>query len=277
MIQYERKQLILEQLRGSEVAHIEELVDTTGASPSTVRRDIDALVKSGKIIALRGGAIKLNDRPSELPTSEKRLINRDAKQAIAAAAAELVHDGDTVYIDSGTTTLQMMPLLRHRRIHVITSNTQIFTMAPGDRVRVTILAGDWIASIGSIAGSLTERLLSELYFDKAFIGASGCSAKAGINTFDIREATKKRIVHDNSEDSFVLLDSSKFGKSTLCKAFELSETNLITDAYHELLASMKSYIVAGSEQPANPSGKQPEPTERGGPRAWSHQISDVDL
>ena len=176
MIQYERKQLILEQLRGSEVAHIEELVDTTGASPSTVRRDIDALVKSGKIIALRGGAIKLNDRPSELPTSEKRLINRDAKQAIAAAAAELVHDGDTVYIDSGTTTLQMMPLLRHRRIHVITSNTQIFTMAPGDRVRVTILAGDWIASIGSIAGSLTERLLSELYFDKAFIGASGCGA-----------------------------------------------------------------------------------------------------
>lgn len=247
MIQYERKQLILDQLRGSELAHIEELVDTTGASPSTVRRDIDALVRSGQVIALRGGAIKLNDRPYELPTSAKQLINREAKQAIAAAAAELVNDGDTVYIDSGTTTLQMMPLLRTRRIHVITSNTQIFSMAPGDKVRITILAGDWIASIGSIAGSLTERLLSELFFDKAFIGASGCSLKAGINTFDIREATKKRIVHDNSEESYVLLDSSKFGKSTLCKAFELSETSLITDEYHELLAGTKSYIVAGPD------------------------------
>ena len=51
LIQYERKQLILEQLRGSELAHIEDLVDTTGASPSTVRRDIDALVKSGRVIA----------------------------------------------------------------------------------------------------------------------------------------------------------------------------------------------------------------------------------
>jgi DeoR family transcriptional regulator, fructose operon transcriptional repressor len=247
MIQYERKQLILEQLRGAELAHIEELVETTGASPSTVRRDIDALIKSGKVIALRGGAVKLNDRPAELPTSAKVLINQEAKQAIAIAAASLVSNGDTVYIDSGTTTLQMMPLLRNRRIHVITSNTQIFTMAPGEKMRITILAGDWIASIGSIAGSLTERLLSELYFDKAFIGASGCSTKAGINTFDIREATKKRIVHDNSQEAYVLLDSSKFGKSTLCKAFELSETRMITDEYNELLAGMKSYIVAGPD------------------------------
>ncbi|HRA75964.1 MAG TPA: DeoR/GlpR family DNA-binding transcription regulator [Propionicimonas sp.] len=254
LIQYERKQLILEQLRGSELAHIEDLVDTTGASPSTVRRDIDALVKSGRVIALRGGAIKLNERPSELPTSAKKLINREAKQAIAAAAAELVNDGDTVYIDSGTTTLQLMPLLRNRRIHVITSNTQIFTMVPGDKIRITILAGDWIAGIGSIAGSLTERLLNDLYFDKAFIGASGCSAKAGINTFDIREATKKRIVQDNSQEPYVLLDSSKFGKSTLCKALDLGETSLITDEYHELLAGAKSYLVA----PAPDSAPEPD-------------------
>lgn len=260
MIQHERKQVILDQLRASEIAMIDDLVDSTGASASTVRRDIDALVKSGRVIALRGGAIKLNERPSELPTSAKKLINRDAKQAIATAAAELVNDGDTVYIDSGTTTLLMMPLLKHRRVHVITSNTQILTMPPGDKVKVTILAGDWIPGIGSIAGSLTERLLNEMYFDKAFIGASGCSVKVGISTFDIREATKKRIVHDKSEESYVLMDSSKFGKSTLCKALELSEANLITDAYNELLAATKSYLVAGTDRSGSPSVEDREST-----------------
>lgn len=244
MIQYERKQLILEQLRTAEVAHLEDLVEATGASPSTVRRDIDALVKTGKVIALRGGAIRLNDRISELPSSAKALINRAAKQAIAAAAAEFVNDGDTVYLDSGTTTLQLMPLLRNRRVHLITSNTQVLATAPGEKMRVTILAGEYIASIGSIAGSLTERLLRDLHFDKAFIGASGCSASVGINTFDVREATKKRIAHDNSEQAYVLLDSSKFGKSTLCKALELSEAQVITDSYHELLAGAKNYLIA---------------------------------
>lgn len=247
MIQYERKRAILEQLRGAQLAHIDDLVETTGASASTVRRDIDALVKSGQVIALRGGAIRLNNRLSELPAATKALINREAKQAIAAAAAALVTDGDTVYIDSGTTTLLMMPLLQSRRIHVITSNTQLLTMTPGEKMRVTILAGDYNASIGSISGSLTERLLGDLYFDKAFVGASGCSAKAGINTFDIREATKKRIVHDNSDEPYVLLDSSKFGKSTLCKALDLDECCVITDAYHELLGAAKSSIIAGSD------------------------------
>jgi DeoR family fructose operon transcriptional repressor len=244
MIQYERKQLILERLQAAGVAHLEELIEGTGASASTIRRDIDALVRSGRVIALRGGAIRLNDRISELPSSEKALINRDAKQAIAETAAGLVNDGDTVYLDSGTTALQLMPLLRNRRIHLITSNTQVLAVTPGEKMRVTILAGDYIASIGSIAGSLTERLLRDLHFDKAFIGASGCSASVGINTFDIREATKKRIVHDNSEQAYVLLDSSKFGKSTLCKALELSEAQVITDQYNELLAGARSYLIA---------------------------------
>ncbi|MGB7963368.1 MAG: DeoR/GlpR family DNA-binding transcription regulator [Propionicimonas sp.] len=244
MIQYERKRKILEALRSAETVYIDDLVDTTGVSPSTVRRDIDALVKSGQVIALRGGAVRLNERLSELPSKAKALINKDAKVAIAAAAAREVNNGDTIYIDSGTTTLQMMPFLRGRKIQVITSNTQLLNSGFDKRMRITILAGEYLPSIGSIAGSLTERLLKDMFFDKAFIGASGCSAKAGINTFDIREATKKRIVHDNSDESFVLIDSTKFGKSTLFKALELSECALITDRYHELLASARSYQIA---------------------------------
>ncbi len=256
MIQYERKRKILETLRSADMVYIDDLVDSTGVSPSTVRRDIDALVKSGQVVALRGGAVRLNERVSELPSKAKAMINKDAKVAIAGLAARQVNDGDTIYIDSGTTTLQMMPFLRGRKIQVITSNTHLLNLVPDDRIKITILAGEYLASIGSIAGSLTERLLSDMFFDKAFIGASGCSAKAGINTFDIREASKKRIVHENSNESFILIDSTKFGTSTLFKALELNACDLITDQYHELLASARSYQVAEPSAPVRAKGAE---------------------
>lgn len=260
MIQYERKRLILETLRKSDVAYINDLVAASGVSSSTVRRDIDSLVKSGQVIALRGGAIRLNEKLSELPTATKALINKNEKTAIAATAARQVADGDTIYIDSGTTTLQMFPFLRGLRLQIVTSNTHLLALVPDSGIRITILGGDYLASIGSVAGSLTERILNDMFFDKAFIGASGCSEKAGINTFDIREATKKRIVHENSTESYVLLDSTKFGKSTLCKALEIRDCTLITDQYNDILTTAKSFMIADS---AEPSGTMTGPRAAG--------------
>lgn len=74
------------------------------------------------------------------------------------------------------------------------------------------------------------------------------SERAGVNTFDIREATKKRIVHDNSKESYVLMDSTEFGTTTLCKALDLRERVLVADRYHVLLEDASSYIVAGGKK-----------------------------
>jgi DeoR family fructose operon transcriptional repressor len=82
------------------------------------------------------------------------------------------------------------------------------------------------------------------YFDKAFIGATGFSALAGINTPDMREAEKKQIVKRNSAQSFVLADSSKEGKNTLCKFFELGEVPIISDRESDLLISTGNFILA---------------------------------
>lgn len=244
MIRYERKRLILEELEKSEVAYIADLAQAAGASDSTIRRDIDELVKDGEVTALRGGAVRLNDRLTELPTTVKALINKSEKTAIAAAAARQVVSGDTIYLDAGTTTLQMMPFLRRLDVHVVTSNTLVLTVLPDPSVRVTVLAGEYLPSTGSIVGSLTEDLLRRMFFDKAFIGATGIDRQAGVNTFDVREAMKKRIVHENSRDSYVLLDSTKFDKSSLYKAVDPGGCTIVTDAHHELLATAKDYILA---------------------------------
>jgi DeoR family transcriptional regulator, fructose operon transcriptional repressor len=247
MIRYERKRLIIELLGKSDVAYIADLAEVTGASDSTVRRDIDDLVKEGEVVALRGGAVRLNQRMTELPTAVKALINKDEKTAIAAAAARQVSDGESIYIDAGTTALQMIPFLTGLNLQIVTSNTHLLTLVPDPGIRVTVLPGEYLANTGSIVGSLTEDLLRRMFFDKAFIGASGVSARSGISTFDVREAMKKQIVHANSTQSFVLLDHTKFDKSSTYQALKISETVIVTDAYHQLLASAKDYILPETE------------------------------
>jgi DeoR family fructose operon transcriptional repressor len=247
VIRFERKRVIIELLGKSDIAYLGDLAEATGASESTVRRDIDELVKAGEVVALRGGAVRLNQRMVELSTAVKALINKSEKTAIAAAAARQVNDGETIYIDAGTTALQMIPFLAGLNLQIVTSNTHLLTLIPDPSIRITVLAGDYLADTGSIVGSLTEDLLRRMFFDKAFIGASGVSARSGINTFDVRESMKKQIVHANSVESFVLLDHTKFGKSSLHQALKPSETVIITDAYHELLTSAKDYILPEPE------------------------------
>ena len=247
MIRFERKRLIIALLAKSDVTFLADLAEATGASDSTIRRDVDELVKEGEVVALRGGAVRLNKRITELPMVVKAEINRDDKIAIAAAAARHVSDGETIYLDAGTTAVQMLPYLSGLNLHIVTSNTHLLTLVPEPGMTITVLAGDYLASTGSIVGSLTEDLLRRMCFDKAFIGASGVSLRAGVNTFDVREAMKKQIVHANSSESFVLVDHTKFGRSSLHQALPLSEAVIVTNAHHELLSLARDYILPEPE------------------------------
>ncbi|MGB2978403.1 MAG: DeoR/GlpR family DNA-binding transcription regulator [Propionicimonas sp.] len=260
MIPFQRRERILEILNTSEeVVFIDELVSAVGVSASTVRRDVNALVEEGEVVALRGGAVKINDRVSELPATAKALINKDAKRTIAAEAAKLVQDGDVIYVDSGTTTLQLLPYLKSVRVKIVTSNTSVLGMPEATLGRIILLGGDYLPDLGSIVGPMTERELADLYFDSAFIGANGCSRESGISTFDMREATKKRLAHERSRESYVLLDQTKFGKSAFCKALELDQSTIITDAYDEILESAKGYRIA--RDPSASDGVDAAPAE----------------
>lgn len=242
MKSYSRHRLILQKISENETVSIDELIEATGASPSTVRRDIRALEEAGQIIGLRGGAVRLDDRLTELPASAKSLLNHEQKAAIGRVSAGLVKDGDTIYIDSGTTATCMFEQLAGTSVHVITSNTQIFATALDASIHVTMLGGDYLADIGSIAGALTDRMLGDLFFDKAFIGTNGVSREAGITTFDPREANKKRLAHEHSRETYVLADSSKLGQVSLCRAFDLSNAVVVTDGYDDLLEYAKAYV-----------------------------------
>ena len=243
LIPYVRKQKIIAALEKTELLYVEQLAELLGISISTVRRDVRRLAEEGMISALRGGAVKLKRGSYDTPLETKQLLNSDRKQRIARYAASLVATGDAIYLDSGTSVLYMAKYLRKKKITVVTSNTKAVDELLDSAATLITLGGEINKQLGSVVGSAAEMMLRSMYFDKAFLGASGYSLLGGVSTPDAREAMKKTIVHERSKDAYVLADASKAGMTSFCKAFDLSDAVLITDEENDCLKDCKQYFV----------------------------------
>jgi len=245
MIPYVRRKQILEEVEKKEIVYIEELVQTMkGTSLSTIRRDLKTLAEEGQIELLRGGGVRIKEDAYETPIRTKVLLNIEKKDRIAKFAASLVNEGDVIYIDSGTTVYEMIKYLKNKNVKMVTSNTKVVCDIDDAKFTCIVLGGEITKSLASIAGPMTETQLESMFFDKAFLGASGYSLKSGINTPDPKEAKKKEIVKNNSTETYVLVDSSKANKTTFCKAFGIEECIIITDESNELLEKHAKYFVA---------------------------------
>ncbi|MHC1771906.1 MAG: DeoR/GlpR family DNA-binding transcription regulator [Flexilinea sp.] len=245
MIPYERQKLILNEFANKEIISLEELGKIlSGVSASTIRRDLKTLSEKGLIELLQGGAAKIITNPSDTPINTRSTINIRAKERIAKCAASFVNDGDVIYIDSGTTPLKMINYLQDKKIAVVTTNTLLLAELEGTKIACTVVGGEVNIETASILGPVTDSTLRDMYFDKAFLGTSGCDLVAGINTPDSREASKKKIVKKNSKMTYILADSSKMGVVTMCKAFELNECLIISEEECDLLRKHARYIIA---------------------------------
>ncbi|MCD8121763.1 MAG: DeoR/GlpR family DNA-binding transcription regulator [Clostridiales bacterium] len=235
---------MLQLLGKKEVVSLNDfLEELDGVSESTIRRDLKTLEAEGQIIMLRGGGACLKQGSYEVPINSKAIKNVNEKEMIAKYAAGLVNDGESIYLDSGSTLLRMVQHLLNKDITIVTTNAGIFQDLQDARFKCFTVGGELNVKTASILGTRTNSELSEMYFDKAFIGCNGFSERAGVSTPDIREAEKKQIVCRNSEASYVLADSSKSGKNTLCKVFELGEVPIICEKETDMLIASGNYIV----------------------------------
>lgn len=248
MIPYQRQSIIIEELEKKDIIFIEDLVKIfENVSESTIRRDLKNLEEEGQIHMLRGGGVKLKLSSYDIPVGEKQFLFKEEKERIARLAASLVKNDEVIYIDSSTTCLAMIKYLNDKNITVITTNIQVLTEIDNHSINCIIVGGEVNKTLDSVAGPLTDENLGKLYFDKSFLGTSGYSMKNGINTPDFREASKKMIVKNNSKECYVLADSSKANKNTLCKAFDLNECIIITDMANEVLQKHARFLIAGNE------------------------------
>ncbi|MBE6469690.1 MAG: DeoR/GlpR transcriptional regulator [Coriobacteriaceae bacterium] len=208
----ERRSAILDMLSHETTVQVAELARTFGVSVVTARADLDALAEAGKLRRTHGGAISLQ-RTLTVSVQDRRVnLNAEAKHAIAATAVELVHDGDTLIVDSGTTALAFVRALEAKNdVTVITADMTIADYIdesmPG--VSVMVLGGSLRKGHRYLYGPLTARSLELLHADAAFLCPGGFVPTRGLMTDFPQMAEVKQAMMRAAERNVVLMDASK--------------------------------------------------------------------
>jgi len=228
----ERQQRLLTVLESDGASRVEELSDRLGVSPATVRRDLEALERRGALRRVHGGAVLTPVRLHEPLFDDKTAIAGPEKRAIATAAAKRVKNGDTVYLDGGSTLLELARLLAARdAVTVVTNSLRAAHELSRGGPRLILIGGELRRRSQTLVGSLTRAVLDAIHLDKAFMGTMGLSLEAGLTTTDPNEAFTKELVMQRSREVILLADSGKIGKVTFARAGGIADLSaLITDA-----------------------------------------------
>lgn len=246
MIPYERQQVILESLQDSELLKLEDLQQLLpDVSVSTLRRDLKELEKLGRVETLAGGAVKLKSVSHELGVSVTGTLNAAEKELIAQRAADEIADGDTIYIDSGSSGTALLRRVVDREITIYTANASVCFIRSDIRANIILIGGSFNPRTSSMTGPITENMLSELYFDKSFLGVNAVSVERGVMNPSFDEAAKKRLVKENSNVTYLLCDSSKFHRVSNVKVFGLDGVTIISDKSDDHLSKHVRILTPG--------------------------------
>jgi len=203
---------ILKLLEGRGSLSVSALSQELGVSTETARRDIRALVDAGAAVRVHG-AVGLAGQIGEAPFERRMRENATAKRTIAQAMANRIADGDSLMIDTGTTTSFLArELLGHRRLTVVTNSSDIArTLATVNGNRVFMAGGELQGDSGASLGASALDFISRFAVDHAIISA-GAIDESGIMDFDLREAEFARAVLACGKHRLVISDASKFAR-----------------------------------------------------------------
>ena len=233
MLTQQRHEEILRLLQENGSVSVNELTERLETSESTIRRDLLALDRMGKLHRVHGGATRTERQflLSEDNIEEKIAKNIDEKRRIAAYAAEQIQPGDFIYLDAGTTTLLVIDYLTidPSEVTFVTNGIMHGRELSRRGYRVYLLGGELKATTEAIVGIAAAQNLMNYNFSKAFLGTNGISSKFGYSTADTDEAFLKTAAVDRSFVSYVLADSSKFGKVSTVTFGTLNSSAIITD------------------------------------------------
>jgi DeoR/GlpR family transcriptional regulator of sugar metabolism len=227
-----RRERVRQIVRSRHAVRVEDLKDELGVSTATIRRDLDELEESGELRRVHGGAVSIEDRPIETRFEAKATEHAAEKQRIAERAVELVEPDSTVYLDAGSTCLELARLLAHRTDVTVVSNSlpAIIELA-GQGPRLVVVGGELRPLSQAIVGPLSVPTLDALYVDRAFMGTFSLSLDAGLTTTDPAEAFTKERALTRAREVVLLVDGSKLGTRSLAHAGRLDQVDVvITDA-----------------------------------------------
>lgn len=233
MLTEERHQIILDVLKKKGIVKINELVEATDTSESTIRRDLTYLESIHALKRVHGGATLVKGRFTEPSYNEKKEKYIHEKAIIAKYAASLIEEGDCIYLDAGTSVFNMIQYIEQKDIVVVTNGLKHIDELLEKNINAYILGGKAKAKTKAIIGTDALKNLEKFRFDKCFIGINGIHSDYGFTTPDSEEAILKESAITFSREAFVLADESKFGEVAFVKVSDLRKATIITNAKME--------------------------------------------
>src|SRR5512136_482448 len=217
MLNEERRRAILEILNRDGRVLVKDLASRFTTSHVTIRNDLEVLHSRGMLHRTHGGALPVEMAALLDPSlREKEELHREEKELIGEAAAKLVREGQSVVLDSGTTTTAAARALRDRRqLTVITNAVNIAAELAGTAIEVILTGGVLREKSFSLVGPLAEETLRRLSADVLLLGVDGFDVNFGLTTPNLLEAGVNRAMMEISRRTVAICDSSKFGRRSL--------------------------------------------------------------
>jgi DeoR/GlpR family transcriptional regulator of sugar metabolism len=210
----ERQKKIVDHLNLEGRAKVEELSSRFNVTSMTIRRDLLALEKQGLLYRVHGGALKREGKSIwQMSTIQDRLtLREEEKERIAASAAQLVQDGESIMIDGGSTTTKVAQHLRTKKdLLIVTNALTIGEILIETNNKVILSGGELLKETNALIGNAAEAALARYRTDKAIIGVSGLLPEEGCFSAIPQEAEVKNLMLRNSRQTIIVTDSSKIG------------------------------------------------------------------
>jgi DeoR/GlpR family transcriptional regulator of sugar metabolism len=233
MLQNQRREKILELIREDGHAKVTDLSRIFKVTEVTIRQDLEHLEQDGQIIRAHGGAYLKN---IDLGIRDFNLQNKGnlaEKMIIARKAIEFIEDGDTIIMDSGSTTTEIAKLLNgYNNLTVITNALNIaLILGAQTGINVIVTGGEFKAPTLSLTGQKAADFFQNLHVDKLFLATAGIALKSGLTYPGISDLCVKRAMIESANEIYLVADSSKIGKNSFASLGALSLIDyLITDS-----------------------------------------------
>ncbi|MGF1587204.1 MAG: DeoR/GlpR family DNA-binding transcription regulator [Bacteroidales bacterium] len=233
MLPNQRREKILELIKEDGHAKVIDLSRIFKVTEVTIRQDLEKLEREGFIKREHGGAFLKNVESHVRSITLRNQENLSEKASIARKAVELITDGDTIILDSGSTTTEIARLISgYKNLTVITNALNIALMLGGDPgINLVVTGGEFKAPTLSLTGQKAADFFNNLHADKLFLATAGITLKSGLTYPSISDIVVKRAMIESADVVYLVADSDKIGRNAFASLGSLSLINyLITDS-----------------------------------------------
>ena len=229
MFAEERQMQILTVLHRDKKILVHDLCELLSVSPVTIRTDLTDLEGKGLLSRTHGGAILCGKMTFEENAEQKEVKNMPLKLRIAEEAVKFVEDGDSIAIDTGTTTSAFTSCLTEKHgLTVVTSDLKVALFLEENTDATVIIVGGTVRrGYHCTVGTVAEQTVGRFNVDKCFLGTNGLTARRGLSTPNAGQAAVKQLMIDRSNQLFVLCDREKIGRDSLATVAPASAIHVL--------------------------------------------------